>query len=80
MFLRIWSIDNSSISLGKPSFIDCRMASAIDRPVFFAALRTSFSKSEGTASGYVSVFKEEIYMFSELFQAESASLNPPGLA
>src|SRR5437016_3790426 len=55
-------MDNLSISFGNPSFIDCRMASAIERPVFFAAWRTFLSSADGKASGKVSFFVEESYI------------------
>jgi hypothetical protein len=55
--------------------MDCRMASAIECPVFLAAGNTSFSRSEGTASGYVSDFTEKSYISRGLFQER---LKAPG--
>jgi hypothetical protein len=53
--------DNRSTRPGRPSFMLCRMVSAMDNPVCSAALRKSFSRPEGTAKGYVLVFMEETY-------------------
>lgn len=40
----------------------CRIASATDRPAFFAVARTSAKSSRGIANGYVSLFMEESYI------------------
>ena len=53
--------DHCSRSLGKPSLMLWRMASAIERPVTLAVRRTSSSSSVGMAKGYVSLFMEESY-------------------
>src|SRR5436309_10371516 len=58
-----------SRSLGNPSFMLWRMASATDKPVSFAVRRTSPRRSWGIASGYVSLLMEESYMLDGKRQA-----------
>ena len=67
-FFSTCSIESSSISLGSPSFMDWRIASAIERPVRLAACRTSPSRSAGIANGKVSLFMDESYKIAGRFQ------------